>query len=92
MSHSYTASNIYSKNTLVNEFRADLLPIYTYDNSYNALKKCKQLRLSSGILFLYFGWAVVLSLEIYFGLSLNARILILLRERFALKQATSSMF
>ena len=35
-------------------------------------------RLSSGLLFVYFGWAVVLSLEIYFGLSLNDRKLILL--------------
>ena len=30
-------------------------------------------RLSSGLLFVYFGWPVGLSLEIYFGLSLNDR-------------------
>ena len=30
-------------------------------------------RLPSGLLFVYFGWAVVLTLEIYFSLSLNDR-------------------
>ena len=49
-------------------------------------------RLPSGLLFVYFGWPVGLSLEIYFGLSFNDRKLILLRERFALKPGTSSMF
>ena len=49
-------------------------------------------RLPSGLLFVYFGWAVVLSLEIYFSPSFNDRELILLGETFALKPSTCNMF